>query len=285
MNGALQNCSARASASARTSAAPPGRPNAREWSPRRLSYRVIVEHLRIADARRVVDFVSETGTVTVAEPFPPPVLERLAEVIPCIQLLYWDYDLGFDVDRSEPFMCSHGLEFPPAVNEAVRAFGHQLDAVYGRSPDAVIKLSDLISRSELVSLDFYQGAMRPVGVEDELKLLLDAGPPRHAGFSFLLDRRYSERDRLVLDLLAKHLSDRRERAALKGNLRRSDVELTEREWEVLEWLAQGRTNKEIAATILISPNTVRKHLERAFDKLGVHTRTAAVARAFVSLPR
>jgi DNA-binding CsgD family transcriptional regulator len=54
--------------------------------------------------------------------------------------------------------------------------------------------------------------------------------------------------------------------------------LTAREREVLGWVARGRTNAEIAAHLWISPLTVGKHLENVFVKLGVRTRTAAVAR-------
>ena len=61
---------------------------------------------------------------------------------------------------------------------------------------------------------------------------------------------------------------------------RDSVGLTRREWEVLEALASGRTNAEIAQALWVSPATVRKHLEHAYAKLGVHTRTAAVTRAF-----
>lgn len=56
--------------------------------------------------------------------------------------------------------------------------------------------------------------------------------------------------------------------------------LTPREREVLVWVAAGKTNAEIAAIICARPRTVQKHLERIFIKLGVETRTAAVARAF-----
>jgi DNA-binding CsgD family transcriptional regulator len=245
---------------------------------------VVVDQLRIADVRRIVDFVSETSVVDGPDAFPAPMLERLADLIPCVQLMYWD----FDADRPQPHIENHGLEFPPAVEEASSAFACQLEALYACRPagDVLFKLSDLVSRRELVSLDFYQEAMRPVGVEDELKLWLEPGS-RRAGFSFLLDRSYSDRDRLVLDALATYLANRRERAALNGSrsARRADVDLSEREWEVLEWLARGKTNKEIAATLAISPNTVRKHVEHVFDKLGVHTRTAAVARAFLGSPR
>jgi DNA-binding CsgD family transcriptional regulator len=53
--------------------------------------------------------------------------------------------------------------------------------------------------------------------------------------------------------------------------------LTAREHEVLEWVASGKTNQEIAELLVLSPHTVRTHLEHIYDKLGVHSRTAAVA--------
>jgi DNA-binding CsgD family transcriptional regulator len=56
--------------------------------------------------------------------------------------------------------------------------------------------------------------------------------------------------------------------------------LTSREAEVLSWLAQGKTDGEIGTIIGSRPKTVGKHLERIYKKLGVESRTAAVARAF-----
>jgi RNA polymerase sigma factor (sigma-70 family) len=53
--------------------------------------------------------------------------------------------------------------------------------------------------------------------------------------------------------------------------------LTPREREILDLVAQGRTNAEIAQALWVSPGTVRRHLENVFAKLGVHTRTAAAA--------
>ncbi len=55
--------------------------------------------------------------------------------------------------------------------------------------------------------------------------------------------------------------------------------LTAREIEVLQLLARGLTNKEIGEALVISPNTVKRHLRAIFDKLGVHTRAAAVSQA------
>jgi DNA-binding CsgD family transcriptional regulator len=56
------------------------------------------------------------------------------------------------------------------------------------------------------------------------------------------------------------------------------VPLTAREREVLEWVAAGKTNRDIASILGASPRTIEKHLERIYEKLGVENRTAAVMR-------
>lgn len=55
--------------------------------------------------------------------------------------------------------------------------------------------------------------------------------------------------------------------------------LTDRELEVLRLVAQGRTNREIAATLVLSEHTVRRHLQNVFGRLGVSSRAAAAAFA------
>jgi DNA-binding CsgD family transcriptional regulator len=58
------------------------------------------------------------------------------------------------------------------------------------------------------------------------------------------------------------------------------VAVTPREREVISHVARGLTNGEVARLLGISSETVRKHLENAYEKLGVHTRTAAVAALY-----
>jgi DNA-binding CsgD family transcriptional regulator len=58
----------------------------------------------------------------------------------------------------------------------------------------------------------------------------------------------------------------------------ADVGLTTREREVLALVADGLNNTEIAHRLWVAPSTVAKHLEQAYRKLGVRSRTAAVAR-------
>lgn len=59
--------------------------------------------------------------------------------------------------------------------------------------------------------------------------------------------------------------------------------LTRREAEVLFWIANGKTNREIGEILGMSPRTANKHLEAIFPKLGVENRTAAAARAIRAL--
>jgi DNA-binding NarL/FixJ family response regulator len=59
----------------------------------------------------------------------------------------------------------------------------------------------------------------------------------------------------------------------------SELGLTTREGEVLGWLAKGKTNRDIAQILGLSPRTVDKHLEQIYAKLGVENRTAAAAIA------
>lgn len=91
----------------------------------------------------------------------------------------------------------------------------------------------------------------------------------HASFRDLLRRRLEDADpRLAAEL----------RARLTGPVVPGE-ELSEREREVLRWLATGASNDAIAARLELSPNTVKTHLKRLYEKLDVGTRTAAVARA------
>ena len=64
---------------------------------------------------------------------------------------------------------------------------------------------------------------------------------------------------------------------------KATLNLTGRESEVLYWLSNGKTNKEIAQILDIGPRTVNKHLEQVFAKLGVENRTTAAGIAIRAL--
>lgn len=68
-----------------------------------------------------------------------------------------------------------------------------------------------------------------------------------------------------------------------AELLKTELPLTEREAEVLYWVANGKTNREVAQILELSPRTVNKHLEQVFAKLGVDNRTAAAGMALKKL--
>jgi DNA-binding CsgD family transcriptional regulator len=57
---------------------------------------------------------------------------------------------------------------------------------------------------------------------------------------------------------------------------RGELGITPRELEILELVAEGMSNREIAGKLFVSENTVKTHCSRAFDKLGAKRRTQAV---------
>ena len=124
--------------------------------------------------------------------------------------------------------------------------------------------------------------------------------PPHSVIALALGRGgkdFSERDRLVLDLLRPHLTQAHDNAAALTRIReesarpnqtkgvllsRESLEflgLTDREADILLDIARGKTNKQIAKSLYVSPLTVKTHLQHVYQKLGVGNRTEALARA------
>jgi DNA-binding CsgD family transcriptional regulator len=69
-------------------------------------------------------------------------------------------------------------------------------------------------------------------------------------------------------------------APFQGNPQaRAALGISERELQVLEALAAGRSNKEIANELHVSPNTVKTHVAKLFEKLEVRRRTEAILKA------
>jgi DNA-binding CsgD family transcriptional regulator len=138
-------------------------------------------------------------------------------------------------------------------------------------------LSDFLTGLRLRRNPWVAEVMRPNCIEHELKVWLPAPLGIYRGF-FLIrttgEQGFGERDRAILSLVRPHLA----RIRARWERRHRPSVLTKREAEVLEVVAQGLTNGEIAVRLVVSRDTVRTHLENVFAKLGVHTRTAAVAR-------
>ena len=72
---------------------------------------------------------------------------------------------------------------------------------------------------------------------------------------------------------------RRRRAAAGSSPAGWPAELTDREVEVLRLIARGRSNREVAERLFISPKTVGRHVENLYRKIGVSSRAAAAVFA------
>ena len=66
---------------------------------------------------------------------------------------------------------------------------------------------------------------------------------------------------------------------VRDQARVASLGITPRELEILQLIAEGLSNKEIAARVFVSENTVKTHSSRLFDKLGARRRTQAVQLA------
>jgi DNA-binding NarL/FixJ family response regulator len=82
--------------------------------------------------------------------------------------------------------------------------------------------------------------------------------------------------RVIQNLFEEHEASGRDHG---GNGRRGEYNLTQREHDILELLAEGRANREIAQHLYLSEKTVKAHLAAIFRKLGVTNRTQAAMMA------
>jgi transcriptional regulator EpsA len=126
------------------------------------------------------------------------------------------------------------------------------------------------------------------GGQDSLYIALDRGSCTRGGCK---DRFLSLVDSLVpqIDIAFRRIAayplgpavPQRENAKYTSGL--SERELSSREQEILGWICQGKTNVEIAATLKISPYTVKNHVQRIFRKIGVNSRMQAATKYSAAL--
>jgi DNA-binding CsgD family transcriptional regulator len=146
-----------------------------------------------------------------------------------------------------------------------------------------LKLSDFYSMRQLRDQPFYCDFYRLGGVGRSAAI----GWPTPQGMFFLSanrganERDFSARDLRLMELIRPHFEQARQEAerrtspAALGSQQLRDLRLTPREREVARWMAQGKTNPEIARILGMNPRTAEKHVERILLKLGVENRTAA----------
>ena len=231
------------------------------------------------DLGRTIRLLEDHVLQADGDPFGREMLRELARLIPA------DFIEFFELRERDRV----GLEYvtsedqpdpPPWTNEAFERWGHQnpLGAFKWQPSDGVVRLSSLAAYRKLRNLPLYEFYWGHHQIRDQLKIWLQRGPESAVCINF--DRNggtFSDRDVAILDVLRSHLmkAHARRRSGRAPSI--ADATLTRREAEVLSLAATGVTNDELAAALAISPGTVRKHLERAYEKLGVQNRVEAIA--------
>jgi DNA-binding CsgD family transcriptional regulator len=243
-----------------------------------------VTRLGVSDLEGALGVLADASAADEAEPFAAPVVTRLRRLIPADHVGYFEFSNGgLATGAGNTFLVAEPVGAPgifetdwcaEAVDATVDTWA--LKDEYVSLSEQPLKLSDFYTRRELGRNPFCQEVLRPLGWEHQLKMWLPAASGTVRGFFCIRatgTHDFNERDRAILSVLRPHLAAIRERWERRHRPKR----LTAREAEVLQLVAEGLTTAEVAASLTISYTTARTHLENVFAKLGVHTRTAAVA--------
>ncbi len=145
-----------------------------------------------------------------------------------------------------------------------------------RYSSAVVVTGDLFGDRQCYSTVTGTDGIEFSGLGHALVMPLPAPAEIARRLVFLRRLQFGEEDRSAAALLQPHIAD-----ALRCQGRHAAGRLlTGRQRELLRLVAAGHDNIAIARQLGLSPGTVRKHLENAFARLDVSTRTAAVAKVF-----
>jgi DNA-binding CsgD family transcriptional regulator len=144
-----------------------------------------------------------------------------------------------------------------------------------------LRLSDFVTLRQLHALEVYDTILRPF----DLNYCITArffGASRVYDLSCARDSvDFEHRDLLLLDVLATVLGMAVRVPPPLVPRQLESLGITEREAQILDCVARGSSNAEIAGELSLAPGTVKKHLDNIFEKLGVHNRVGA-ARIWIA---
>jgi DNA-binding CsgD family transcriptional regulator len=256
---------------------------------------------REMDAKRLrgaLELVGEVAGASSRAEYFDRAFEGLLGLIPGQSASFNEWDFG--THRLSGFYGRSG--FPPELAH-LKELWPQCEWLLRMGPQNELwqthVMSDRVTLSQLRRREVYARVYRPLTIDHFLTIPIAVHGQREAVLLVDRDRtEFAEDDRAVGNLvmlpLARLYRSIRVRERLAARL--ADVErtlasaeparvegvrlLTLRELEVLEHVAAGRTDREIATLLYLSPRTVHKHLQHVYEKLGVKTRTAAAMAVF-----
>jgi DNA-binding CsgD family transcriptional regulator len=243
---------------------------------------------RLDDAR-LLDLVGDIQGLLDLDEFCEGLLAALRRTIPADWVALNEFVVPGEV---------WGVVVPPISEETLAMFvryGHQnplVRQVQERQDGRAYRWSDVVSPEELHALDLYREFYAQLGAEYQMAFTLPHTPPRVLGVALTrCESDFSDGERDFLNRARPFLIQGYRNAVEHTGLRRAaaggsliaglrDAGLTPREADVMRLVALGRSNADAAEALGLSVRTVHKHVERAFAKLGVHSRSQAAAAAW-----
>ena len=148
----------------------------------------------------------------------------------------------------------------------------------------VVVTSELVTQREWASDDLFGPGWKSLPYADDLGVNTTLSNGDVVSVALMRERRtFGKEDREIFALLIPHIETlfsppaARDASSLRG------IGLSEREQEVLFWVAEAKANSEIAVILGIARGTVKRHLENIYKKLGVENRHGAARRALEKL--
>jgi DNA-binding CsgD family transcriptional regulator len=247
-------------------------------------------HVSLSTLRQALQLVDGLAEIDDPADFGERVLPGLAGLIGCDLVSY--NEIGAGPTPGQAYSCGYPAEvITPVRLDVFETHVHQHPLVnhYLATGDGrAVKISDFLDRERFHRLGLYAEFFRTFPIEHQLAVALPSPAATVIGLALNRARGdFTEAERDVLGVLRAPLMTARARAAGRHRARRAQTaasdshlaRLTDRELQILDLVAQGRTNSYIARTLDVSPRTVAKHLEHIYRKLGVTSRAAAVHRA------
>lgn len=244
--------------------------------------------------QRLLDLVGEAYALLELDAFRPGLLDALRRAVRCDWAAFNDIgpEPGNVVSLVEP-------PLPVAIHAAFAQHARENALVqhFERTRDGrAHRLSDVTTREELHATALYREVYARIGLEHQVAFVLPS-PTGHV-LAFVLSRReqdFTDAEVAFLEAARPHLiqayRNAREHSALLQRLGEASAVppkdlrahgLTKREAEVLRRVASGLSNADVASELKLSARTVQKHLENAYRKLGVKSRSEAARIAWAS---
>ena len=239
-------------------------------------------HLPVPGLKKALDFMLDVSALAEPEALVRTVVEGLPRLVPSeITTLSI-----CDVPASTRRVVSHPGDAISAEDRACfdrLMHRHPLVRYHATHADGGSqRLSDCMPASAFQRTEIYADYYRRIGIDHVVAVPVIASP--QLVMSYVLNRQgmdFSDREIALLDAMRPALANLYRFAMIARpaiDTREGAEALTPREREILEWVAAGKSDRQIAEILGTSIRTVQKHLENAYVKLGVENRTAAVMR-------